>query len=250
MPSLYVHYLPQFCAEHDLADAAVVVIDQLRASSTVCHALAAGAKDVVPFVEVDAVLAAAGEYDRSQVLLGGERGGELIPGFDLGNSPSDYTPDVVFGKRILFTTTNGTRAINHARLASRVIMGSAVNLSALVDELQDEPVVHVLCAGTGGHVSRDDLLIAGAMADAFAARGEWTLNEGAQATRGEWNELVTSAKAYGRRLDAQLALELRETPGGKNLLEIGHDEDLVVCAMIDSKPVVPELDRGAGCLRL
>src|SRR5688572_5542963 len=105
MPSLYVHYLPQFCAEHDLADAAVVVIDQLRASSTVCHALAAGAKDVVPFVEVDALLSAAGEYDRSQVLLGGERGGELIQGFDLGNSPAEYTPDVVFGKRILFTTT-------------------------------------------------------------------------------------------------------------------------------------------------
>ncbi len=71
MPSLHVHYLPQFVPEHELADAAVVVIDLLRASTTVCHALAAGARDVVPYVEVDAALHAAQTYLRSDVLMGG-----------------------------------------------------------------------------------------------------------------------------------------------------------------------------------
>ncbi|MCO6045657.1 2-phosphosulfolactate phosphatase [Aeoliella sp. ICT_H6.2] len=250
MPELHVHYLPHFVREHDLAESTVVVIDQLRASSTVCHALAAGARDVVPFQEVDDVLTAAGDYNRADVLMGGERGGERIDSFDLGNSPSEYTADVVFGKRVLFTTTNGTRAINHARLASRVIMGAAANLTAVCDAVSSDAVVHLLCAGTNGHVSRDDLLIAGAMAHELSQRGQWVLNEGAQATRGEWQELLNAAVANARSPSEQLAIELCDTPGGKNLLAIGHDEDLVVCAQIDSKPVVPELDRDAGCLKL
>lgn len=252
MPTLNVHYLPQFVGEHELADAPVVVIDQLRASSTVCHALAAGAKDVVPHVEVDAVLAAAERCDRDQVLLGGERGGQRIASFDLGNSPTEYTAEVVFGKRILFTTSNGTRAIDHARLASRIVMGAAANAQVVAETLAGEPTVHLLCAGTGGIVSRDDLLIAGLLTDLLAKLGEFTLNEHAESTRGEWQELLTAAAALGRSPSEQLALELRNTPGGKNLLAIGHDHDhdLVVCAEIDSRPVLPELDRSGGCLRL
>jgi 2-phosphosulfolactate phosphatase len=250
MPALHVHYLPQFVRETELADAAVVVIDLLRASTTVCHALAAGAKDVVPHVEVDAVLHAAPSYLRSEVLLGGERGGQLITGFDIGNSPAEYTPQVVFGRRILFTTTNGTRAIHHARLASRVVMGAIANVAALAESLAGESIIHLLCAGTGGHVSRDDLLAAGAIADRLCAARPYDLNEGALATQGEWQELVNTAAALDRTVSAQLAVELRDTPGGKNLLAIGHDDDLVVCAQLDSRPVVPELDRQQGCLRL
>lgn len=228
----------------------MVVIDLLRASTTVCHALAAGAREVVPFQEVDAVLAAAQGCLRSEVLLGGERGGKIIPGFDLGNSPCEYTPEVVFGKRVLFTTTNGTRAIHHARLAARVVMGCVANLAALADSLADEPVVHLLCAGTGGHVAREDQLAAGAIAATFCSDREYELNEAARSVLGEWQELVNTAAALGRLTSEQLAVELRTTTGGKNLLAIGQDDDLVVCAEIDSRAVVPELDRAAGCLKL
>lgn len=250
MAQLFVHYLPQFVAEHALADAPVVVIDQLRASSTICHALAAGATEVRHFLEVDALWAAAEGQDRNNVLLGGERGGQRLEGFDLGNSPSEYIAEVVFGKTIYFTTTNGTRALEHARLASRVVMGAACNLSAIVEQFADVPALHLLCAGTAGHVSRDDLLIAGAMAHEISASGDWHLHEGAQATRGEWQELLNAASALGRSASEQLAIELRNTPGGKNLLAIGHDEDLVTCAQIDSRPVVPELDADGVCLKL
>ncbi len=250
MPTLHVHYLPQFVREHDLADAAVVVIDLLRASTTICHALAAGARDVVPFVEVDEVFHAAEAYDRSEILLGGERQGERVTGFDLGNSPVDYIAQVVFGKRILFTTTNGTRALHHARLASRVVIGAAANVSAVVESLASERAVHLLCAGTNGHVSRDDLLAAGAIADRLTARSPRELNASAKSVMGEWQELQTTAAALGRSPSEQLALELRDTPGGKNLLAIGHDEDLVVAAQIDSKPVLPTLDRPSGSLRI
>ncbi len=250
MPSLYVHYLPQFVGEHELADAAVVVIDQLRASTTICHALAAGASEVVPFVEVDAALRAADSQLRNEVMLGGERGGQVIAGFDLGNSPSEYTPDVVFGKRILFTTTNGTRAIDHARLASRVLMGALVNADAVALALGEEPAVHLLCAGTGGIVSRDDLLAAGAIADRLTSARDYELDEATASVIGEWHELVNAAAALDRSVSEQLALELRDTPGGKNLIAIGHDDDLVVAAQIDVKPVVPELDRQHGCIKL
>lgn len=250
MPELHAHYLPQFVGEHELADAAVVVIDLLRASTTVCHALAAGAQDVVPHVEVDAVLAAAGQYDRSTVLLGGERGGKRISSFDLGNSPVDYTPEVVFGKRILFTTTNGTKAIEHARLASRVVMGCAANAAAVAEALRHETTIHLLCAGTGGRVSRDDQLAAGAIAHAITACSDLAPTETAQSVLGEWNELLTTARAWSRTPSEQLAEELKTTPGGKNLLAIDHGDDLVVCAQLNAKPVVPELDRGQGCLKL
>src|SRR5882757_4256142 len=124
-----VYNLPNQVAESDLADSAVIVIDLLRATTTICFALAAGAREVVPFREIDEARAAAKQAGREQVLLGGERGGVLIEGFDLGNSPAEFTPERVAGKSVYITTTNGTWALHHARLARRVLVGSVVNLS-------------------------------------------------------------------------------------------------------------------------
>ena len=140
MPLLHVHPLPQFVEVHDLAGSTVVVIDLLRASTTLCYALAAGASGVVPHVEIEAVFAAAQELDRSKILLGGERQGVRVDQFDLGNSPTDYTPEVVFGMKILFTTTNGTRALHHARLAQRIVIGAMANLSAVTQSLLESPI--------------------------------------------------------------------------------------------------------------
>jgi 2-phosphosulfolactate phosphatase len=240
--TLTVHYLPQFVSESELAGATVVVIDLLRASTTICTALANGAKDVTAFLEVgDLVRAAEVEPDRTELLLGGERGGELIEGFDLGNSPAEYTPDQVFGKRVFFTTTNGTMALGHARLAERVVVGAIVNLSALVEVLQGKQNVHLLCAGTNGHVSRDDRLAAGAIAHELLAKEDRPreMNDSARAVLGEWQELLTTAKVLDRKPSEQLALELRDTPGGKNLLTIGMEEDLPRCAEIDTLSITP-----------
>ncbi|HCK42208.1 MAG TPA: 2-phosphosulfolactate phosphatase, partial [Planctomycetaceae bacterium] len=126
-----VHYLPQFIAETELADQVVVVVDLLRASTTICQALASGATEVVPCLEVDETFLKAESYERSHMVMGGERGGERISGFDLGNSPTEYSPDQVFDRTVLFTTTNGTRALAHAKLAKRILIGAAVNRKAL-----------------------------------------------------------------------------------------------------------------------
>jgi len=149
-PLLRVHKLPQTVAESVLAGSTVIVVDLLRASTTICQALASGASEVVPFLEVADALAAAAKIDRSSVVLGGERGGRNIDGFDLGNSPAEYTPGTVAGRRVFFTTTNGTRALRNAHAAQRVVVGAIVNLSAVVASVKDCPRVDILCAGTGG----------------------------------------------------------------------------------------------------
>lgn len=251
LPDLSVHYLPQFVAEHDFVGGTVVVIDLLRASTTICHALSAGAREVTPFVEVDDVLRAAEGQDRAGLLLGGERGGERIDGFDLGNSPRDYTADAVFGKQILFTTSNGTRALHHARLAAKVVVGCLANLTALVESLSHDVDLHLLCAGTGGHVSREDILAAGAIAYEVTNndRPARRLNDAAESARGEWQELLNTARSAGRTADDQLAVDLRDTPHGKTLVNLGFESDLDLCARRDSAAVVPSYDSRSGRIR-
>lgn len=243
-----VHYLPQFVDESELADGVVVMIDLLRASSTICQALSVGAKGVLPFVEIDEVLAAAQDYQRSEILLGGERGGLPIDGFDLGNSPAEYTADVVFGRIVLFTTTNGARALHHARLAERVLVGCAMNRQAVVEEIAAAERIHILCAGTGGTVTREDIVTAGAIVDNLHSQQERSANEWADAACREWQELLATARALGRTPSEQFALELHDTPGGKNLLAIGHDFDLEHCSQLDTLAIVPELDRSTGVI--
>jgi len=246
-----VHYLPQFVAESDLAGSVVVIVDLLRASTTICQALSAGAKCVVPSVEVDETFAKASAHvqqngNRSEILLGGERGGERIEGFDLGNSPTDYTADQVFGRTVLFTTTNGTKALAHARLAERVLIGAAVNRKAIVEEIAAAERINILCAGTGGKVTREDILAAGAIASQL----EGDRNEWADAACREWQELLTTARALDRTPSEQFAVELQNTLGGKNLLALGFDDDLPHCAQLDTLNVVPELDRTTGQIKL
>src|SRR3954465_15695727 len=101
---LHVHKLPQAVDERELAGSTVIVIDLLRATSTICQALASGAREVVPFLEIKDALAAAETAGRENVVLGGERSGGKIPGFDVGNSPAEYTPDLVASKRVFITT--------------------------------------------------------------------------------------------------------------------------------------------------
>jgi 2-phosphosulfolactate phosphatase len=242
--TLNVHRLPRDVAEAELGGCVVIVIDLLRASSTICQAIASGASEVVPFLEVEETLTAAEKAGRSQVVLGGERNGGKIPGFDVGNSPSEYTAERVGGRRVFFTTTNGTRALHHARKARRILVGAFVNLSAVVASVKDAPLVEILCAGTGGKETREDILAAGAIAHRLTDGKDNSakLNDTAKSALGQWQAVIDAAEAGNRALAEQVAIELRDTQGGRNLLGIGLDRDLVDCAQIDRLNVVPRLD--------
>jgi len=232
-----VYLLPALVEPAQLAGRTVVVIDVLRATTTIIHALAAGAAQVVPCLEVDeARLIAAGEMPGSAVL-GGERGGLPIPGFDLGNSPRDYTSGHVGGKSVVFTTTNGTRALIHCKAARRVLVGAFVNLSAVCRELLDEPNVILLCAGTNGHVTREDALFAGAVVNELANGRQSVLNDQAEIAADAWRSCVrdlTGANPLGQAL--------RASRGGRNLIETGQENDIDLAAQIDKFDLVPELD--------
>jgi 2-phosphosulfolactate phosphatase len=244
-----VHNLPQLAESAELAGSVVVAVDQLRASCTICQALAAGAKAVVPLVEVEETLSRAREYPWQEIVLGGERGGRRIEGFDLGNSPTEYTPQRVGGKTVLFTTTNGAKALAHARQARRVLVGSTLNRAAIAAALADEANVDILCAGTDGQQTREDILAAGAIVERLVSAA-CRLGGSAEDALSQWKEVVAAAGATGRSLGDQFALELRVTPGGRNLLAIGHDFDLETCAQLDTLEVVPELDQTSGVIRL
>jgi len=240
-----VYLLPALVEPQQLSGRTVVVIDVLRATTTIIHALAAGATEVVPCLEVDeARLIAAGEMPGSAVL-GGERGGLPIPGFDLGNSPRDYTPARVGGKSVVFTTTNGTRAMLRCKEARRVLIGAFVNLSAICRELIDTTSVVLLCAGTDGHVTREDTLFAGAVVTELASGGRQPpeaigvviLNDQAEIAADAWRSCVrdlTGANPLGQAL--------RASRGGRNLIETGQENDIDLAAQIDKFDLVPELD--------
>lgn len=245
LEQLNVHNLPADVAEQDLAGSTVIVIDLLRATTTICQALASGAREVVPFREIDKTLAAAEKAGRNNVVLGGERGGVLIEGFDLGNSPAEFTPQVIAGRSVYITTTNGTRALYHGRFARRVLVGAIVNLSAIVESVKDEPRVDILCAGTGGEETLEDILCAGAIVDRLCkARDadDFQLNDAAAFAGAQWSLVRMKADFANRTLQDQLAIQLRDTRGGRNLIEVGNDGDLPDCAAIDRLDIVPELD--------
>lgn len=252
MPSLDLYELPRLALREALADAAVIVIDLLRATTTICQALASGAECIMPFVSVEETRAAAERFGRGNVLLGGERYGKLIDGFDLGNSPAEYTPAAVAGRRLLFTTTNGARALDHARDARRVLAGAAVNCTAVAEAVRDGRDVAILCAGTDGVIAREDVLGGGAVIEALMLqdREAWQLNAAAAEALAQWRALGAKPQAVGGDLAGCFARELCDTDGGRNLLDIGHDADLTACAQVDSLRVVPVLDRATGEIRV
>ena len=114
MGSLHVQFLPRLVDPAELAGSVCVVIDVLRATTTMTHALAAGAREIAPCLEVADAERLAASMNRAEYVLGGERDGIKIAGFDFGNSPSEYSPAAIGGKTVIFTTTNGTRGSNIA----------------------------------------------------------------------------------------------------------------------------------------
>jgi 2-phosphosulfolactate phosphatase len=172
----------------------------------------------------------------STVLLGGERGGLTISGFDLGNSPDEYSSSRVGGRRVVFTTTNGTRALIRARQARRVLVAALANVGAVAKVLRAESgAVHIVCAGTDGAVTLEDVLCAGAIARRLIGSGPEF--DG----RDDATQMVLNLyQSCGQNCDRVLEL-LRSSRGGRNLIECGLDADIAWCAKEDRFYIVPEL---------
>src|SRR5438105_4631211 len=146
-----VHLLPDLVPPGSLPGGVAVVVDVLRATTTMIYALAAGCVCVRPCAEVEEARGLADQMRAGRVLLGGERGGVPLPGFDLGNSPREFKPKLCRGSTLVLTTTNGTRALLKAAEADRVLVAGFVNYSAVCEQVrQDSRPIHIVCAGTEG----------------------------------------------------------------------------------------------------
>ena len=231
---LDVFMIPAEALPAEVAGRTVVVIDVLRASSSIVEAMASGARTIFPVASIEEAIRLANTLGRDGVLLCGERRSLTIEGFDLGNSPGDFTPERVGGKTLVMTTTNGTASMAAAAGAARVIVGALLNLDAVVGELVRtgaEPVF--LCSGREGRFGLDDAVTAGRMIGALVeARPdvEWTMNDGARA-----------ALALGRGFEGDAAALFAETAAGRQVADAGLEADLAFCAQTNLRDVVPVL---------
>lgn len=239
---LTVHLLPELLEPPELAGGTAIVIDILRACSTICHALDAGAKRVIPCLTVKEAHYHAKTIG-DNVLLGGERGGVRIEGFDLSNTPMEYTPEAVRGKTILFTTTNGTKALHRSQEADRVLIGAFVNLHAVVACLtsEDRPI-HLVCAGTNGAVSGEDVLFAGAVAAGLLEKRA-NLVLGNDSTR-----LALDFWRSNSQNDAQFRQAILDSRGGRNLQKLGLAADIERAGDRDLFDFVPEWHRDTNSI--
>jgi 2-phosphosulfolactate phosphatase len=162
LTQLDVFFSVQTIQEEQLRNKTVVISDVLRATSTIVTALANGAQKVIPVRDMSEASRIAQSVDSDNYLLCGEKDGIKIDGYDLGNSPLEYTSEAISGKSLIFNTTNGTKAIKKSMAADELFIASFHNLDAVVDAIRNtENDIVIVCSGWKGRLSLEDLLLAG-----------------------------------------------------------------------------------------
>ncbi|MBD3672162.1 MAG: 2-phosphosulfolactate phosphatase [Planctomycetaceae bacterium] len=242
-PHIHVHLLPALFAPEDLLGGTAVIIDILRATTTICHALDAGATQVIPCLTIDETHELTSDYP--DAILGGERGGEKIDGFDLSNTPTEYTPSVVAGKTVLFTTTNGTKALHHSHHAEEVLIGAFVNLTAIIVCLSDlQRPIHLVCAGTNGEISNEDVLFAGAVTSGLLEKypNLELQNDSARLALDFWR--------LNSQNEAQFRQSMLDSQGGRNLQKLGLTADIERAGERDLFDFVPKWNKQTNAITI
>jgi len=209
-----------------------IVIDVLRATSVMVTALKNGAKEIIPVLSAEEAFRLK-EKNPEQVILGGEREALPIDGFDYGNSPLDYTADVIRGKSLVMTTSNGTRAIKGSVAADKVLIASFLNAKAIADCItKDEDIVFV-CSGSNDLFTIEDSLCAGMLISRLNEKYSVRLTDGAMAmmvmykTTKDVKKLASQGNHY------------------KLLQKRGFYDDLDFCFVKDHINVVPFYENGS-----
>ena len=207
-----------------------VVIDVLRATSTIVTALDNGAKEVIPVATVEFAVKVSGGMFGGLTLLCGERNTKKLEGFALGNSPFEFTQDVVKGKSIVLFTTNGSKAIVKAKFSSSQILCSFINLNAVADRIAAAGSdIEIVCSGNQNNFSIEDTVCAGRLiSEVMQRREKVTLTDSAKAS-------FTLNKSFGRSIHKMLI----DSEHGKLLLENGFEKDLKYCSKINTSQSVP-----------
>ena len=216
--------------DDDVRDRTVVVIDVLRACSTIATALHHGARAVMPVPDMAEASKIAANLDPDVYRLGGERNAEKIEGYHLGNSPLEYTQEVVEDRDVILNTTNGTKALSRAKSARHLVAGCFLNAGRIVDFIRDADTdVAIICAGRQNRLSLEDTLCAGLMLSRL-----WGGIEPDAAT----DAAHTAFSLYQTDSD-DVRTALRRANHAHNLTERGYDDDVDYCFEVDTLPVLP-----------
>ncbi|MCI5055119.1 MAG: 2-phosphosulfolactate phosphatase [Flavobacteriales bacterium] len=230
-PTIQVCFSPDLYHLYDDPEQIVVVIDILRATSAICTAIEHGAESVIPVASLEE----AQEYKNLGYLVGAERGGKVVEGFDFGNSPYTYMNDRIKGKNLVLTTTNGTRAIETSKNSHTVVIGSFLNIDALIDWLLNQTRnIVLLCSGWKGKFNLEDSLFAGNVV-----------------------QRLIQVDAFKRTDDAALCTKylyemahndpftfLRKSSHGQRLAKLNLKEDIRYCLQVNKTSKIPVLQDG------
>jgi 2-phosphosulfolactate phosphatase len=223
-----------------LSNRVVAVIDILRATSVIVHALSEGAKEIIPVATVEEAFQLIKTFPPGTTLLGGEKASQRIEGFDLGNSPREYTSEKVWGKRLILTTTNGTRAFHSVSSAAEILVGSFFNISATAQRcLEMDRDLLLFPSGDEGNFSLEDAVCGGMLIDRIIKKVKKpvTLTDAAH-----------SAHILFQRFEANLAEAFHLSRHGKELINLGHGDDLLYCARTNITHIIPIF--GEGVIRV
>ncbi|HSR12849.1 MAG TPA: 2-phosphosulfolactate phosphatase [Thermodesulfobacteriota bacterium] len=221
-------FTPSELEKKDINRKSVVVIDALRATSTMIVAFENGCKAFVPVATVEEARALAEE--NPDFLLAGERGGFPPKDFSLGNSPRDYRPEKVKGKIVVMTTTNGTRALVASRGGADVLIGSFLNVTAVTRALVARGRdVLIACSGEKDVFCFEDAVCGGAIIEGMERIGRTT----------EMSDAARSARMLFRQCEADIYGSLCGCDWGRHLEDIGLGDDIPICARVDSSDLVP-----------
>ncbi len=216
--------------EDDVRDRTVVVIDVLRTSTTAAAALRNGARAVVPAADMAEAGKIAANLDPESFALGGERTGQKIEGYRYGNSPLEYTREVINGKTLILNTTNGTPTIRRCRHAATLVVGAFVNLTLVARYVREESHdLVIVCAGWRKRVSLEDTLCAGMLLNdlwgGFEPPGT--------------SDTCHMAFTLFKNEQTDIAGALLRSTHGQRLAEMGLSDDVAFCASVDAVPVLP-----------
>jgi 2-phosphosulfolactate phosphatase len=234
MKIIDVALLPNVVNHQLVTGSVAIIIDVLRASSSILTALSNGAKQVIPVNEPEEAKELAKRFPAGEVLLCGERDGNKISGFDLGNSPLEFGKEIVAGKTLIMSTTNGTKACHSAQNASSAVIGCFLNLTAISDTVkQTNENILLITSGKEGKFSLEDTVCAGALVDKLNAENEFALTDAARVAQ----ILYTIYKFNLRQMFATCE-------HGLYLASLGYEPDLDYCAQVDTISLVPKFTSG------
>lgn len=221
--------------EDELRDKAVVVIDVLRATSTIVAALMNGARGVIPVEDMEEAGKISQNVDSDNYLLCGEKDGVKIQGYELGNSPLEYTPEIVNNKTLIFNTTNGTKAIKKSLGSASVYVASFLNVSTVVEALRvEQNDIVLICAGWKGRLSLEDMLLAGNIIHSlYNGQLSDNANDGAKVA-------ITLFEKFG----SDIASTIHHSSHAVRLKNIIGDEDIDYCCQTDICNLLPLLNDG------